>query len=35
LREAFLLQRAKRKRSARAVAWTADTSRLLEEAAVL
>jgi RNA-directed DNA polymerase len=32
-RRAFLLQRAKRKRTARTVAWTADTSRLLEEAA--
>jgi len=32
-RRAFLLQRAKRKRSARAVAWAADTSRLLEEVA--
>ena len=30
---AFLLQRAKHKRSARAVAWAVDTSRLLEEAA--
>jgi RNA-directed DNA polymerase len=30
---AFLLQRAKRKRSVRAVAWAADTSRLLEEVA--
>ena len=30
---AFLLQRAKRKRSARAVAWAADASRLLEEVA--
>ena len=32
-RRSFLLQRAKRKRSARTVAWAADTSRLLEEAA--
>jgi len=32
-RRAFLLQRAKRKRSARTVAWAADTSRLLEDAA--
>jgi RNA-directed DNA polymerase len=32
-RRAFLLQRAKRKRSARTVAWAADTSRLLEEVA--
>jgi hypothetical protein len=32
-RRAFLLQRAKRKRSARAVAWAADTSRLLEDVA--
>jgi group II intron reverse transcriptase/maturase len=30
---AFLLQRAKRKRSARTVAWAGDTSRLLEEVA--
>jgi RNA-directed DNA polymerase len=30
---AFLLQRAKRKRSARTVAWAADTNRLLEEVA--
>jgi RNA-directed DNA polymerase len=30
-RRAFLLQRAKRKRSARTVAWAGDTSRLLEE----
>jgi group II intron reverse transcriptase/maturase len=29
----FLLQRAKRKRSARTVAWAGDTSRLLEEVA--
>ena len=29
----FLLQRAKRKRSARSVAWAADTRRLLEEVA--
>jgi RNA-directed DNA polymerase len=32
-RRAFLLQRAKRKRSARTVAWAADRSRLLEEVA--
>ena len=32
-RRAFLLQRAKHKRSARTVAWAADTSRLLEDAA--
>lgn len=32
-RRAFLLQRAKRKRSARAVAWATDTSRLLEDVA--
>ena len=32
-RRAFLLQRAKRKRSARTVAWAADTSRLLEDVA--
>jgi RNA-directed DNA polymerase len=32
-RRAFLLQRAKRKRSARTVAWAGDTSRLLEEVA--
>lgn len=32
-RRAFLLQRAKRKRSAQTVAWAADTSRLLEEVA--
>ena len=30
---AFLLQRAKRKRSARTVAWAADTNRLLEDVA--
>ena len=29
----FLLQRAKRKRSARTVAWAADTGRLLEDVA--
>ena len=32
-RRAFLLQRAKRKTTARTVAWAADTSRLLEEVA--
>jgi RNA-directed DNA polymerase len=32
-RRAFLLQRAKRKRSAGTVAWAADTSRLLEDVA--
>lgn len=32
-RRALLLQRAKRKRSARAVAWAADTGRLLEDVA--
>ncbi len=32
-RRAFLLHRAKRKRSARTVAWAADTSRLLEDVA--
>ena len=32
-RRALLLQRAKRKRSARTVAWAADTRRLLEEVA--
>ena len=32
-RRAFLLQRAKRKRSARTVAWAADPGRLLEDVA--
>jgi RNA-directed DNA polymerase len=32
-RRSFLLHRAKRKRSARTVAWAADTSRLLEDVA--
>lgn len=32
-RRSFLLQRAKRKRSARTVAWAADTGRLLEDVA--